>query len=100
MENAAKVGAHFVGCLEPLFARANPVDFDLVPGQHPRTERADVPFVVDDQDIVHSHKIAELARPSPNFLPPAPVPSPVAPTVETPTDGIARTETLAETFSG
>ena len=71
-----QVGTHFVRRLEPLFARTYPVDFDLVPGQHPRTERADVPFVVDDQDIVHSHKIAELERPSPNFLPPAKVPLP------------------------
>ena len=60
-----QVGTHLVGRLEPLFAGTNPVDFDLVPGQHPRTERADVPFVVDDQDIVHSHKIAELEQPSP-----------------------------------
>src|SRR5206468_1833797 len=66
-----QVRAHIVRRLEPLFARAHPVDFDLVPGQHPRTERADVPFVVDDQDIVHSHKIAEPERRSPNFLPPA-----------------------------
>src|SRR5215831_12167545 len=65
-----QVGTHLVGGLQPLFARANPVDFDLVPGQHPRTERTNVPFVVDDQDIVHIHKIAEPDQPSPNFLPP------------------------------
>src|SRR5262245_24017443 len=65
-----QVGAHLVGGLEPLFARTDPVDFDLVPGQHPRTERTDVPFVVDDQDIVHNPKIAEAEQHSPNFLPP------------------------------
>src|SRR5262249_4194884 len=84
-----EVRAHLVGGLEPLLARANPVDFDLVPGQHPRTERADVPFVVDDQDIVHSHKIAEAQRPSSNFLPPVMMLSAVAPRGATPTDGIA-----------
>src|SRR4030095_3620207 len=72
------VRAHIVGGLEALFAGADPLDFDLVPGQHPRTERADVPFIVDDQDIVHSHQIAELERPSSNFLPPPALPLAVA----------------------
>ena len=48
-----QVWAHLVGGLETFLAAADPVDFDLIPGQHARTECADVPFVVDDQDVVH-----------------------------------------------
>ena len=85
-----QIGAHLVGRLEPLLAGSDPVDFDLVPGQHPRAERADVPFVVDDQDIVHSHKIAELLQPSPNFLPLPAAQFTVVTTRHTPTNGIVQ----------
>src|SRR5262249_53660447 len=93
-----QVGTHLVGRLQSFFARANPVDFDLIPGQHPRTERTDVPFVVDDQDIVHSHKIAEPDRDSPNFLPPAMILYAVVPRDATPTDGIPAAHRSASGF--
>src|SRR5438552_2307641 len=48
-----QIGAHLVGRLEPVFTGANAVDLDLIACQHARTERADVPFIVHDQDIVH-----------------------------------------------
>src|SRR4030095_13603970 len=86
-----QVGAHLVGGLEAFLARPHPVDFDLVPGQHPRTERTNVPFVVDDQDVVHIPKIAEFPAGAPNFLPPEKPLLAVSGCGETPTGRTART---------
>ena len=49
-----QVGVDLVGQLQPFLAGAGHVDFDVVLAQYPGHERADVPFVVDDQDRVHT----------------------------------------------
>ena len=49
-----QVGIDLVGELQPLLAGAGHVDLDVVLAQYPGHERADVAFVVDHQDRVHS----------------------------------------------
>ena len=63
------VRIHLVGHLEPILAGAGSMDLDGVLRKDPRDEGPDVPFVVDDEDIVHMAKIIDSGTDSPNFLP-------------------------------